>query len=359
MAATVLSDMWNTSTTPTTLTPTLTPTTPTDSSADAEDSVFSHPVYKASTYIWYFASPVILVLGNFGNIMTILIMRRNQSGEAVINIYFTALAVIDLVTLDMFLLFEWVGTAFGYYVHYQSDVVCRIHSWTIGATTMGGWFLVGLTSHRAVSVVWPHRVGLLCTRRLVTTLIVTTTIFFSGVYSQYLYGYHLAYSADTDTYQCAMRTGSYAAFVANVFSFIDLAFYSVLPFACIFLANIVLIWKLRKTLQEIRHKFAEQENVVAREKAASSVTLTIILVSVAYVALTLPVSVYYISFFVYDPLAVITVDDLALTYLVRAVTFMLMFCNSAINFYLYCLTGGKFRKEFVLIISCRKTLRCS
>ncbi|KAL8591883.1 hypothetical protein ACOMHN_044379 [Nucella lapillus] len=351
MAATALSDMWNTSTTPTTLTP----TTSTDSSADAEDSVFSHPVYKASTYIWYFASPVILVLGNFGNIMTILIMRRNQSGEAVINIYFTALAVIDLVSLDIFLLFEWIGTTFGYFVHYQSDVICKLHSWTIATVTIGGWLLVGLTSHRAVSVVWPHRVGLLCTRRLVTTLIVTMSIFFSAMYSHYLYGYHLVYSNDTDTYQCAMMTGKYADFVAEIFSYVDLAFYCVIPFACIFLANVVLIWKLRTTLREIRDKFAEQEHMVAREKAASSVTLTIILVSVAFMVLTLPVSVYYISLFVYDPLAVITVDDLALTYLVRAVTFMLMFCNSAVNFYLYCLTGSKFRKEFVRIISCRKT----
>ncbi|XP_076435750.1 type-1 angiotensin II receptor A-like [Babylonia areolata] len=315
--------------------------------AYTEESVDSHPLYKTSRYIWFFGPPIILLLGNFGNIMTIIIMHRQRSEEAVINLYFTALAVLDLISLDVYLLGDWVGITFGYFIHHHYNVLCKIHSWSIGCSTIGGWFLVCLTTQRALSVVWPHRVNSLCTRRLVTGLILGMTATIALIYSHYLYGFHLRYFEDTGEFMCTIVLGPYQQFVYEVFTYIDLVLYSVLPFTCIFAANSVLVWKLRATIREIRHKVAEKESFAAREKAASSVTLTIILVSVAYVVLTLPVAVYFISLYIYDPSAVMSVEDRAVSELTRAVTFMMMFANSAVNFYLYCLTGAKFRKEFL------------
>ncbi|XP_076439168.1 uncharacterized protein LOC143278041 [Babylonia areolata] len=309
-----------------------------------------HPLDKVRRYVWYIGPPVVLLFGNFGNVMTVVIMRTLKSGEAVINIYFTALAVLDLVTLDVLFVGEWLGSAFDYHLHYQSNVLCKIHNWTVTTSTSGGWVLVSLTTHRALSVVWPHRVNSLCTRRLVTSLIVGTTTFFAVMYSHFLYGYHLRYFNETGEYMCVMMTGRYQAFVYEVFTYIDLAFYSVLPFTCIIGANCVLVWKLRATVGQLRHQVAERESVAAREKAASSVTLTIVVVSLAYVVLTLPVSVYFVSLFIYDPSAVLTEAERATSELTRAVTFMFMFTNSAVNFYLYCLTGARFRKQFVKMV---------
>ncbi|XP_076434614.1 FMRFamide peptide receptor frpr-18-like [Babylonia areolata] len=319
-----------------------------------EAPVYSHPLYKTSRYVWTFGAPLVLLLGNFGNVMTIIIMKRHKSDEAVINIYFTALAFLDLVILDVFLLDEWAGITFGFYIKHQNNAVCKIYNWIkTASTTIGGWFLVSLTFHRAVCVVWPHRVSSLCTRRTVASAVLGTMVFHACVYSHYLYGYNLRYVNGTSDYRCIVLLGSYLMFVDTIFTYVDLVLYSLLPFTCIIFANCVLVWKLRATVQEIRQKCAERGSVVAREKAANSVTWTVILVSVAYVVLTLPAAVDYIAVFVFDPSVAVSVAERVKVFFVRAVTHMLMYCNSAVNFYIYCLTGEKFRKEFVKIF-CRK-----
>ncbi|KAL8561798.1 hypothetical protein ACOMHN_010732 [Nucella lapillus] len=249
--------------------------------------------------------------------MTIIIMLRTKSAEAVIDVYFIALACVDLVTLNVLLLFDWVGIAFGYYIHYQNNVICKFHNWTVGCTTTGGWILVCMTTHRAISVVFPHRVNTLCTWRLVTGLILAITAALVLVYSHYMYGYELQYYNETGVYSCQIIQGSYTTFIYEVFTYIDLFLYSLLPFTCIFVANSVLAWNLRATLRDVRQKFAESETITAREKAARSVTRTVIAVSGAYLVLSLPVAVYYISMFLSDPTAEISASVHAQNYLIQ------------------------------------------
>ena len=46
--------------------------------------------------------------------------------------------------------------------------------------------------------------------------------------------------------------------------------------------------------------------------------------------------------------------------LVKTICFLLMYVNHAVNFYLYCLTGKRFRKELAAMLNCgRVTLMCT
>ncbi|XP_076450189.1 putative G-protein coupled receptor 139 [Babylonia areolata] len=341
MATTVLSDVWNSSTT-------------TDSLA-ATGRPLLEPVlmYRIRLYIWYYGTPVILLFGNFGNVMTILIMRRMASGESVVNIYFTGLAIVDLVILDLFLLTDWIGITYVFWFKNTSNAVCKLLNWiSTGSTTISAWFLVSLTVHRAISVVWPHRVNLLCTRRKVVILLAGTATFFAVVYSHYLYGYELIYYERYGLYSCQMISGSYRSFI-GLFSYIDLVLYSLLPFTCLIIANSVLVWKLRATVRETRHKFAQgSDQTEAREKTTKSVTLTVILVSAAFIVLTLPASIYHVMSYLAVSARSKWVEDQSYIYVIQALTYMMLFSNNAVNFYLYCLTGKRFREEFIKIISC-------
>ncbi|KAL8601900.1 hypothetical protein ACOMHN_020635 [Nucella lapillus] len=51
--------------------------------------------------LWQIVPPVLLVLGCFGNVMTIVVMRAMRSSESIacLSLYFTALAVSDLFLL--------------------------------------------------------------------------------------------------------------------------------------------------------------------------------------------------------------------------------------------------------------------
>ena len=56
-------------------------------------------------------------------------------------------------------------------------------------STVSSWFLCCMTVQRAMSVVWPHRVNLLCTRRTVVLVLTGVAVFLAALYSHYLVGY--------------------------------------------------------------------------------------------------------------------------------------------------------------------------
>ena len=136
-----------------------------DSSAVAMESL---PQYQAALTLWKVCPPVILLLGTFGNCMTLVILhtmpRGGSSGS--MSLFFAALAVSDLALLYTGLLHEWVNRTVTLDLRALHDVICKVHVFLVYLSTMTSvWFLVAMTIQRVVSVLLPHRVGLLSTRR--------------------------------------------------------------------------------------------------------------------------------------------------------------------------------------------------
>ncbi|KAL8558684.1 hypothetical protein ACOMHN_037777 [Nucella lapillus] len=176
--------------------------------------------------------PIIVCFGIFGNIMTIIIMRRMKSGESTINIYFTAVAAMDLMFLCISTLPLWIIYFFKFRLNATHDVVL-------------------------------------------------------------------------------------------------------------------------KTAEQFLSK-GDYEQAQAREKAAWSVTVTVIVVSITFLVLTLPSTIYYILFYFETDSAGYREAVLSL---ISAIGETLYHANSAINFYLYCLTGRRFRGEFIKIMCCVRNRR--
>ncbi|XP_076438801.1 C-C chemokine receptor type 7-like [Babylonia areolata] len=320
----------------------------------------SIPLYNIANYLFSICCPIIIFLGLFGNVMTIVIMHRMTSGDTVINYYFTAMAVMDLIVLFFSFFTEWVFFTFHYRLQDSSSVACKLIIWMYtGSGTVSCWYLVCLTLHRAMSVVWPHRVNVLCSRRAVLGLITGIGLFFAALYAHYLFGMDLVSSDGDTSYRCSMKAGNYISFVSGVFTYIELTIYSVLPFLCLVLGNCVLVRKLFHSVKDIREKLNQgnSEQILARQRTANSVTVTVIVVSIAFIVLTLPVSINYIlSYFAYEYREV-SGYEYAKAHLTYTVCYLLADSNSAINFYLYCLTGRRFREEFFRVIRCGRVTK--
>ncbi|KAL8581680.1 hypothetical protein ACOMHN_049236 [Nucella lapillus] len=343
MAATLLADVWNTSVTSGSL------------GGTEEPPYDSFLLARVTQHLWYIVGPVILLLGNFGNVMTIVIMWRMKSAESAISIYFTALAVVDLITLQVHLLNMWFLYTFDLWLFDAHDVLCRILFWiSAHIATTSAWFLVCMTVHRAISVVWPHRVNVMCTRRRVVLLLTVIAVLIGGVYSHYLYGSSLTYQQYLDQYHCQMEQGSYGQFVDDIFLYIDLVISSLLPFVCLVLANSVLVWTLRTSVREADQQFAAGRGEVseARQKAARSVTTTVVCVSMTFIVLTAPGNIYQSFSYVVSTGDKLTIYQVVEHYFTMAICYMLIYLNHAVNFYLYCLTGKRFREEFINIVRC-------
>ena len=90
-----------------------------------------------------------------------------------------------------------------------SKVFIRLQT---GSGTAGCWYIVLLSLHRAVSVVWPHRVNVLCTRRLVVVLLSVITVCLAGLYSHYLYGFELLDPIASTSNSCLRKDEEYIQF---------------------------------------------------------------------------------------------------------------------------------------------------
>ena len=256
--------------------------------------------------------------------------------------------------------------------------MCKAGLWVMNTTaSLSAWLLVALTLQRAASVVSPHRVSLLCTRRTSRVVIVVTSVVCSLLYSHTLFGYDLVEVEAEVGVEVGVRAGGgvknetlqrlctfgyvrYQQFHVSVWVHLDMVLYSLLPSLFLLSGNAVLGWKLAASVREAQERFSgggvshsNSSSSSSRRKKASSTTVTILIISSVFVVLTVPLMAYNTLFQKY---AAVSEKSRAFHYFLYDFFLVAGFSNFACNFYLYCLTGSRFRGEFLNIIRacCRR-----
>ena len=134
----------------------------------------------------------------------------------------------------------------------------------------------------------------------------------------------------------------YAVFV---FPWIDMVVSSFLPSSLLLVGNVLLAITVSRSARLARRLTAaptgSDRRSDVREKAASSLTVTLMSVSVTYICLTLPVCIFIIVQHYLMP----SPRYNAWMRLAFTVVSLMWYCNSTVNFYLYCLTGTRFRAQ--------------
>ncbi|KAL8575166.1 hypothetical protein ACOMHN_042476 [Nucella lapillus] len=315
--------------------------------------------YRVALVLWKVYPPVVILLGTFGNVMSIVIMSRMTSEESTVNIFFIVIAVGDLLVLySGMTMSSWLETTFNFRYITRSPVLHYLLRWWV-APASGAfvyWMLVSVSLQRVLAVVWPHHVSRVCTRRRVGFLIGSVAVFFQCFYSHYLYCvFSVSSQEGSADAQCMSGSSGYAWFLDNVFSYVDLVMFSLLPFTFLVMCNSVLIWKLITSTRKARQRMAAvpTQQILKRSQVNSSVTFTVLVVSLTFLVLTLPSALYIMMYHFKDQTA-LTPEEAADVYLFHTLSFLLVDSNSAVNFYLYCLTGRRFREKFVKIWWCRR-----
>ncbi|XP_076452260.1 galanin-like G-protein coupled receptor npr-9 [Babylonia areolata] len=307
-------------------------------------------LHQLSVSLWIFCYPALLVLGTFGNVISIVIMRRMMTRESTINLFFIALAVGDLMALYSGIPMKWITIAFGVSiiniwpaVYFPSLIIY------LSSGGFVGWVLVCMTLQRAFSVAWPHHVNRVFTRGRIVNAIAGVALVQLLLYIHHLYCVYETTTGNMTGIQCIrMSFSEYVWFLDNVFIYIAMAVNSLLPFVCLVAGNGVLVFTLIMSVGEARRNTASG-NVHAslkRQKDANSVTVTIIIVSLTFIVLTLPIFIYG-DLYQFKDQSKMSAQQRAEVFLFYTISSLLASTNSSINFYLYCLTGRRFREEFV------------
>ena len=277
--------------------------------------------------------------------MTIIIIRRFKASWSAMDRYFLSLAVTDLCVIVTRVFPVWLRPATGFRITASHDVVCKILVYVYSMTVCSSsWILATMAGHRALMVMWPHRVNTICTPTRSWSAVITIVVFSCPAFSHMLYGIRIVPGAGL----CS-ATGNYRKFLQDIWLPLEGFLHSLMPMVCIFLSNVVLVRKLRMSFRELEagdQLACRDTQLTSRAKTVNSVTLQAVVVSITFLVLTLPVAVWNASSYMWLAQAVTSdLHEFVRQAVTETVLYMLSETNYCVNFYIYCLTGRKFRNE--------------
>ena len=334
--------------------------------------------YRIGEVIKIYALPPIAVVGIVGNTISMLVMFQRENRRTSFGIYIGVLAISDTLVLCTKLTNWLVRLSLSSPL---LDAHCKMLGYVINAIQMNEYFIIlGFTSDRLMAVRYPLKALVWCTARRAKIVCCTGCAIALLVNIPYMILNHVENNV------CAMGTpGSVASVVYPLFTvFIGL----VVPFISLTSMNAVIIIAIRRRLRFLS-KYApggSRSAVEATEMSGSvtcspdppqnqSVTgsrqdppqnqsgdnrqtryqpmtsrdrnaiVTLLVISVAFLLLVAPYFVRIALFSMTNRTRTTSVNaDYTLFFHVSQ---KLYYTNNACNFFLYCVSGTKFRKDVV------------
>lgn len=345
---------------------------------DLDTSTFTLPTalqmtdyleYRISVGLVKYVSPIILIVGTFGNVMSFAVLRTRAFRGCPVAFTLSALAIVDTSVLYTSLLRQWLLSLT------DKELDVRVVFWSVGCKVhmlltyylqqLSSWTLVVLTVERSCCVCLPLLAKTFCTRfkvRLLWAAIVLLLLFINA---------HFLWTAEyalqprnewvNETSLICYIGPRFHAFFYDVWYWLDFTLVSVLPFIFILTGNIVIIASIVRgakfRLELHQHPVsssaaaATTSKAIPRYSTMTSSTAMLIGVSAMFFLTTTPSTVYFLlaDQFLSNPSA----QCEARVQLAFAATNLLYYTNNAVNFLLYCLTGTRFRRALVSVFQKR------
>ncbi len=283
--------------------------------------------------MWIYGSPVLITVGTMGNLLSAVVMLRQNLRKCTTSLYLLVLAVADTLVLYTGLLRHWIKELFGTDIRDGSIAACRIHFFVLYLTIhVEAWIIVCVGIERMVAVFFPHKAKHIFTRRFAACQMAIIGAILAVFNSHYYWTITLVYGhCDEDP--------RYKHFTQNVFPWIHFSLTSLIPFLVMIVANSAISAKL------IRANYAKKVKLnVKKDVKLTSMTVILLSISVIFLLTTGPMSVLHII--------LLPIDDQTAYRLLWSSLNLLFYTNYSVNFLLYCVSAPLFRRELIEI--CRR-----
>jgi hypothetical protein len=207
------------------------------------------------------------------------------------------------------------------------------------------WILVCVAFERLGAIFVPLRAKALFTKTFAAIQVGIVGVLILALNAHFFWT-HTLVGGECDTNNIA-----HELFMIQVWTWMDFTVASLAPFFLMLLINVSIIARLIY-LHNMR------KNNQSHSSDAKVTTMTGILITVSFVffATTAPIAIY-LATDVQRKSNAITIDDFAKLDDVWASVNMAAYTNNAINFILYCLSGPRFRSEFLKMMHIYRCLR--
>ena len=329
-------------------------------------SVESYWAYIVGVGINRYGLPVIVVVGVFGNLVSMTIMFQRQNRQSSFSVYLGNLAMSDTCVL--------FGSAY-YWVIVEilrrpfTDIECKILTWALNTFQENGFYLIlSVTLDRVVAVRFPFRAAGWCRARRAT--IVSVAVF--TAISAYNIP-NLVFTKSDNVVMCIMCRFDQVICIVGVLGTMVIMF--AIPVVLLLSMNAVIIHAVCNSMKyrpghstDSRRETSNIESIEVDEistaqsfqsasvqavrrsrKELSSqdrnLISTLLFVSFTFLLLNAPPVARAVMNHVIPTER--TPRNRAFDVLSFHITNKLYFVNNACNFFLYCLSGSKFRRDFL------------
>ncbi|XP_074650495.1 C-C chemokine receptor 1-like protein 1 [Tubulanus polymorphus] len=302
--------------------------------------------------IWKLGIPILLLLGTFGNVSCLIVMTKNDP-RVPTHLLLSCLAIFDTLGLYIGLSRYWVFyLTDGIDIWTFSEAVCKFgHFFVYYLLQCSSWILVAVTIERFIVTCAPIHAKTMTTTRNAVIALVTMFIALFILNSHYFHTVELIITRKNETL-CWSEDLHNRLFLDRTWALIDLTVYSLVPLVIIFVCNVSIIVKVR--VSHRRTSCGNARVVPNRQKRISSMTAMLVTVNFVFMITTLPISIYVIVFYQkgkdYLHLEVKNSQNREQILDSNAILWpllnLLQYSNNALNFYLYCISGPRFREQY-------------
>ncbi|CAH1797158.1 unnamed protein product, partial [Owenia fusiformis] len=315
--------------------------------------VTDFPEYHQARLLWKVGSPILLIIGLTGNVLSITVLTATRMRKTTSSFYLTFLAVCDCLVLICGLGRQWGIYQWGKDIRYLHPWACKLSLFlTYTFIDISAWLLVAVTIDRAITVYKPLHARRISTKKNASIAITIIVILIIGINAQQLFNYGPVTLPWYDTFyvdKCTYKDNE--IFHQDVWPWIDSIVASYLPFLVLIMSNILIVTQLVRS-SNMRKKTMNVSKQAG--DSTKSMSIMLVVISIVFLLLTCPVVIYLASRNLwYDRFP----GSVAKQRLVWACLNMLLYSNYCINFFMYCLSGQRFRTEMMILFRCKSRVK--
>ncbi len=298
--------------------------------------------YKMAIAIAKYWFKCLAPFGLIGNTLSFLVMMKPSNRKMSTCIYMASISVNDNV---MMLLAIYVHLTNDINVHEMGNFECKFFAYlALFCLQNTTYQVLAMTTDKFIAIKWPHKAATYSTPRRAKIALLCVHIFVI------VYNIPHFFLSDKEANLCRVYINP--SLFSSIHSWLSFVVNFIIPFSLLFFMNLVIIQEVKRSHQ----KFGKMPNLTeetsddnpaqlrlrGRKSVENQLTRMLVTITSFFLLLLVPTYVR----FVYTTLVVPdTPERQAESILMYHLSSKLYFTNSGVNFFLYCISGQKFRSD--------------
>ena len=299
----------------------------------------SYTTYRVAKYIDRYWFPLLVPIGLIGNTLSFLVMIRPNNRKVSTCIYMAAISINDNLMMGL-ALNHWLVTVANVYEWHLW--LCKSLAYLVNFSLQTSTFLVlVMTIDKYAAIKWPLKATTFSTPTRAISVCLGVVI------CTLCYNVPHLFASDLVKHMCVGYV--LGGLKTKIYSWINFLANFIIPFSLLIHMNYGIVKAVRNSRKMFRTREDQGMNKrrTTMKSAENQLTIMLLLVTMLFLILLFPAHIRFIySTFVGRD----TPSKYAISLLMFEITHKLYNTNNGINFFLYCISGERFRNDLRTIM---------